>query len=85
MAAMSKANARQSGKHKVYYAHQKDVTPVNKAINMARHYVRYGDKSIMDKLKQFPALTIQRAANKMPKISKVHLTLRDSSYIIQPF
>lgn len=76
MAAMSRANARQSNKHKVYYQRQYDVTPVNKAIKMARHWIRFRDKSVMSKLKALPPLILKAAINKMPKESHIHMKLR---------
>ena len=65
MAAMNKANARQSSRRKGYYASQRDVTPVNKAIKVARHIARYGDVKQKNVLRKLPKLTLDHAARKI--------------------
>lgn len=62
--SMSKAHQRQSGKHKKYYEMQKDVTPVNKAVKMARHAVKFNDKSTLSRLAQLPKLILDKAIAK---------------------
>ncbi len=78
MSAMNKANQRQHGKRKGYYAAQFDRTVINKLITMARHIVRFGDKRAMDRLKQRPAMDKHRAMQKTesPRIKQV---LREAS------
>ena len=68
MAAMSKANARQSAHRKGCYAGQRDRTPVNKAIKVARHIARYGDTKQKDVLRALPKLTLSHAASKLAKL-----------------
>lgn len=65
-AAVSKQNARQSHKHKGYYAAQFDKTKVNKIITTARHIAIYEDKRAFDRLKQKPEIDKSRAANLAP-------------------
>ena len=65
MAAMNKANARQSSRRNGYYASQRDVTPVNKAIKVARHIARYGDVKQKDVLRKLSKLTLDHAARKL--------------------
>lgn len=68
MAAMCKANARQSNHRKGYYQRQRDVTPVNKAIKVARHIARYGDTKQKDVLRAMAKLVLTQAAAKLHKL-----------------
>lgn len=61
MSGTSKANQRQSRHRKPRYQAQKDKTPINKIIAMVRHIANFGDRRMMDKLKQMPAIDRKRA------------------------
>jgi len=78
MSAMNKANQRQHGKRKGYYAAQFDKTVVNKLIAMARHIARYGDRPAMDRLRQRPAIDKHRAAQWAPS-ARIKAVLKEAS------
>ncbi len=74
---MSKANQRQSTKHKVYFKNQFDKTPVNKVITMARHIARFNDTKAMSRFKQLPAINLSRALTKVKSLMPGCKHIRD--------
>jgi len=66
--AKNKHKDHQTSHRKGYYQRQRDVTPVNKAIKVARHIARFGDTKQKDVLRGMTKYVLSLAAAKLQKL-----------------